>query len=157
MNEATNLDIRIELVLRAPRQKVWEALVTNDGWGNWFGERVFGDFQVGSTLEMDFGSHGLCWGIVTERKEASEFAYKWHPGEDCPIDKYPESEMTEVRFTLADCPDGTTLTMVESGFENVPEERRAKCFELNTGGWNWELEELTAWVERGVRHLRSNG
>jgi len=30
---------------------------------------------------------------------------------------------------------GTLLTVVESGFDNMPASRRAKAFEMNSGGW----------------------
>lgn len=148
----TEISIRQELVLKATRQAVWDALTTPEGWTGWFRNRVEGEFHVGHTLALDFGEQGKCWGVVVERDELNAFAYKWHPGEDCVIDKYPESEMTTVRFSLSDHAEGTLLTMVERGFENVPETRRDKCVELNTGGWKYELEELRVFVEEGKRH-----
>jgi uncharacterized protein YndB with AHSA1/START domain len=83
-------------------------------------------------------------------------AYRWHPGDDCAIDKYPESEMTTVSFRLTDHPEGTLLTMTESGFANLPESRRTKVLHLNTDGWKWELAELAAWVERNESQILSS-
>jgi uncharacterized protein YndB with AHSA1/START domain len=151
----TTLDIKQELVLKASRNQVWQALTTPEGWTGWFSEGVEGNFQVGEVLTLKFGEDTLCYGKVVEREENSSFAYKWHPGEDCPMDKYPESEMTTVRFTLADHPEGTLLTMIESGFERIPEERRANCVKMNTKGWAWELEEFQAFVEKGVRQSKA--
>ncbi len=153
INEST-LEIRKELLLRAPKTSVWNAIVTPEGWTGWFSEKVEGEFRVGETLALDFGKHGKCWAIVTERVELRSFAYRWHPGEDCPLDKYSLDEMSTVRFELEDHPEGTKLTLVESGFENIPESRRDKCVELNSGGWDWELEEFRAFVEEGIRNSK---
>lgn len=151
----TQQAIKQELVVKAPRTKVWQALTTPEGWTGWFSDSVEGDFQVGSTLTLDFGDNTLCYGLVVEREELSSFAYKWHPGEDCAIDKYPESEMTTVRFLLEDHADGTLIKMVESGFENIPAERRAGCVDSNTTGWKWELGELGFYLNQGLRQSLS--
>jgi uncharacterized protein YndB with AHSA1/START domain len=147
--------IQKELILKAPRAAVWNALTTPEGWTGWFSDGVQGEFKVGETLTLDFGPHGLCWAVVLEREEMTRFAYKWHPGEDCPLDKYPESEMTTVRFTLEDHADGTKLILEESGFEHLPEDRRASALLANTDGWKWELAELKAFAERGDKQLLS--
>jgi uncharacterized protein YndB with AHSA1/START domain len=145
----TTLDIKQEIVVKAPRAKVWSLLTTPNGWTGWFSEGVRGNFNVGETLTLTFEGYGDCEAIVVERDENNALAYKWHPGEDGPTEAHPESEMTTVRFSLEDHPQGTLLTMVESGFERVPEERRAKCAQLNTRGWEIELGELKIFAENG--------
>jgi uncharacterized protein YndB with AHSA1/START domain len=145
----TTQDIKQELVVKAPRAKVWNVLTTPEGWTGWFSEGVKGNFTVGETMTLTFEGFGDCYAKVVEREEGTSFAYKWHPGEDCELDKYPESEMTTVRFSLQDHPEGTLLTLIESGFENLPESRRAKCAEMNTMGWGWELTELQVFAEHG--------
>ena len=70
------------------------------------------------------------------------------------MDKYPESEMTTVRFTVDEHPEGTLLRVVESGFENIPEERRAFCYRQNTEGWTSELAKLPPFVESGIRQAK---
>lgn len=145
----TKQDIKQELIIKAPRSKVWNVLTTAEGWTGWFSEGVKGNFTVGETLVLTFEGFGECYAKVVEREEGTSFAYKWHPGEDCDLDKHPESEMTTVRFTLTDHPKGTLVTMVESGFENLPEDRRAMCVEMNTMGWTWELAEMQVFLETG--------
>lgn len=153
----TTMDIKQELVLKASRDKVWRALTTPEGWTGWFSDRVEGKFAEGETLALTFGESMVCYAKVVERNDQDSFAYKWHPGEDCAMDKYPEDQMTTVRFSLADHPEGTKLTMIESGFENIPEERRANCVQMNTGGWEWELTELKASVDLGDVQLVDRG
>ena len=63
------MDIRQEIVLKAPRETVWNALATPEGWTGWFSEEVQGSFQVGETLTLGFGKYGTCWAKVVERKE----------------------------------------------------------------------------------------
>ena len=147
----TAAEIRQELLLRAPRAVVWKALSTPEGWTGWFSEGVEGEFQVGNDLKLDFGKYGICAATVVEREEMTSFAYQWHPGEDCEKDKYPANEMTTVRFTLEDHPEGTMLVLVETGFDRIPEGRRLNALDANTGGWRFELHELQTFVETGTR------
>lgn len=144
-------EIRMEMVLKAPREKVWRAISTPEGWADWFTVRTEGDFQVGEILRLDFGKYGECWGEVVEREEMNSFAYKWHPGEDSALDKYPADEMTTVRFILEDHADGTKLTLIEDGFDRIPTGRRVSALKANTGGWEHELGELQVFVETGKR------
>ncbi len=152
----TSTTIQSQRVLEAPRQKVWQALTTREGWSGWFSDDVEGEFLPGHTLALDFGSYGKCFAIVDERTEGFVFAYRWHPGEDCPLDRYPEDEMTTVRFVLEDHPKGTLLTLTESGFERIPVDRQAKAMQLNTTGWSFELAELAVWVERDEPQFLAN-
>lgn len=151
------INIHQELLLNAPREKVWRALTTPEGWASWFGPRIEGTFEIGERVAIDFNDTTTCFAIIVEKEPMERFAYKWHPGEDCLLDKYPEAEMTLVSFTLEDAAEGATkLTMVESGFERIPDSRRDKCVLMNTDGWKWELEEFRAWVENGVQHSKKD-
>ena len=151
MTPITENEIRKEMMLKASVDKVWDALTTHDGWTGWFSYGVKGEFAEGNTLTLDFGPYGECFAIVETMNPKTEFAYKWHPGEDCPIDKYPLSEMTTVRFTLEPVDEGTKLTLVESGFGNLPESRRLSAFSANNGGWDAELPKIGPLVEEGTR------
>ena len=59
------------------------------------------------------------------------FSFRWHPyaleeGVD-----YSVEPTTLVTFTLEEAGAGTRLTIVESGFDAIPESRRAKAFSMN--------------------------
>ena len=75
------------------------------------------------------------------------FSFRWVPyGIDAEAD--PESEPTTlVEFQLEPSPEGTTLTIVESGFDRVPAHRRARAFRMNEGGWAAQAENLRKHVE----------
>lgn len=56
--------------------------------------------------------------------------------------------MTLVTFELAEVPEGTRLTIVESGFEAIPLEQRAKAFSDNDGGWDAQLSLIAKYLAR---------
>lgn len=49
----TKQDIKQELIIKAPRSKVWNVLTTAEGWTGWFSEGVKGNFTVGETLGVE--------------------------------------------------------------------------------------------------------
>jgi hypothetical protein len=52
-----------------------------------------------------------------------------------------------VTFTLTDAPaNATLLTVVESGFDKVPPERRLEAFRMNSGGWSAQMNNITRHV-----------
>jgi uncharacterized protein YndB with AHSA1/START domain len=71
------------------------------------------------------------------------FGYTWHiaglPDED--------PRRTYVEFTLERTGAGTRLTVVESGFAQLPEDAHRAAYEGNTGGWASELGELVAYLD----------
>jgi hypothetical protein len=38
------------------------------------------------------------------------------------------------------------LLLAESGFENVPSDRRLEAFRMNDGGWTQQMENIEAYV-----------
>jgi hypothetical protein len=55
--------------------------------------------------------------------------------------------MTLVTFTLEPAEGGTTLTIVESGFDAIPIERRADAFEANDEGWDIMSQIIERYVQ----------
>ena len=43
---------------------------------------------------------------------------------------------------------GTRLTVVESGFDQVPPHRRLEAFRMNSGGWDGQMENIVCHVGR---------
>jgi uncharacterized protein YndB with AHSA1/START domain len=147
--------IRVEMVLKAPLEKVWWALTTPEGWSGWFSEEVEGDFSVGGRLRLMFDGYGTVDAEVTERDEAKVFAYRWFPGDGEPDEQHHPDERTTVRFEISALEAGTRLVMTETGFERLPEGRRLRALAGNSGGWKSELAELEVLLEEGFRQGRS--
>jgi uncharacterized protein YndB with AHSA1/START domain len=136
---------RIErtLHLTQPPERVWAALTTAEGLGTWFGKRAEIDLRVGgqATLAWDSGDTAT---LTIERLEPPQvFGYTW------PIAGLPAEDprRTYVEFTLEPTGTGTTLTMVESGFGQLPDAEHKAAFSGNTEGWTNELGELVAYLD----------
>ena len=54
---------------------------------------------------------------------------------------------TYVEFTLVPIGNGTRLTVVETGFAQLPEDSYRTAFKANTEGWVSELAELIEYLD----------
>jgi uncharacterized protein YndB with AHSA1/START domain len=59
----------------------------------------------------------------------------------------PEAPTTLVTFELEEVAGGTRLTIVESGFDRIPLERRAKAFADNEEGWQVQLSLIARYLD----------
>ena len=153
---------RIEksVVLRAPRSRVWAAISDAQAFGTWFGMELDGPFVAGQTTEgaiamtqvdAEVAKHqepyvGMRCVMMVERIEPERlFAFRWHPEADG--NTGPGAPTTLVTFELHDVPEGTRLTIVESGFDAIPLERRAKAFAENESGWEAQLTLIAKYLD----------
>ena len=136
--------------LRAPRSKVWRAIADSQQFGTWFGIRVDGPFEVGKAVRgfithKDYEHFKIVFQV--EKIEAERyFSYRWHPYPSDPNYDYSKDPMTLVEFTLEETAGGTAVTIVESGFDQIPLARRAEAFRNNDGGWTGQVKNLTKYV-----------
>lgn len=124
-------------------ERVWQALTTAEGLGTWFGHKAEIDLRVGGTAKLTWDS-GDTATLTIERVEPPRvFGYTWM------IYGLPEGDprRTYVEFTLEPTSKGTTLTMVESGFAQLPGAEYEKAHTANTDGWTHELGELVAYLD----------
>lgn len=139
---------RIEkhIVLRTPRSRVWRALANPDEFGQWFGVRLVGDFTPGARVMGQLTNPGyehLRFEMVIETVGPEGLlAYRWHPYALDPEVDYTSEPMTLVEFRLAEIVEGTKLTVVESGFDQIPLARRSEAFCMNDQGWAGQVINL---------------
>ncbi|NEX94539.1 SRPBCC family protein [Caulobacter sp. 17J65-9] len=138
--------------LKAPLERVWRALTDADQFGQWFQVKVEGPFVTGEVARGQIthpGFEHVVWQarIVRMDEAARVFAYTWHPYAVDPNVDYSTETPTLVEFSLEPTAGGTRLTVVESGFENVPAHRRAEAFRMNDGGWAAQMQNIRAHVE----------
>jgi uncharacterized protein YndB with AHSA1/START domain len=158
MNDTTTVTTadRIEkhVTLRAPRTRVWRALVEPAQFGAWFGARLDGPaFTEGRTVRGPItypGYEHLILEMQIERVEPERyFSYRWHPNAHDPAVDYTSEPTTLVEFTLEDLGAGqTALTIVESGFDRIPASRRAEAWRSNDGGWAEQTRNIDRYVTR---------
>jgi len=143
---------RIEktIVLRVPRSRVWRALTDATEFGSWFGVRMQGRFAPGTRVTGAIthpGYEHVTMEMTIEKMEPERLlSWRWHPhAVETEVD-YSEEPTTLVAFTLEDVPEGTRLTVVESGFDRVPPARRALAYRMNDGGWAHQMEAIARHV-----------
>jgi uncharacterized protein YndB with AHSA1/START domain len=75
-------------------------------------------------------------------EEPRVFGFTW------PIYGLPDDDprRTYVEFTLEPVGVGTRLTVVETGFAQLPEDAYSKAYDGNTAGWASELSELVEYL-----------
>ena len=142
--------IEKKIRLKAARARVWRALTDAKEFGAWFGVELEGPFVAGETVrgKITHPEHrDLVMEVRVERIEPERvFAYRWHPAAVDPNVDYGREPTTLVEFTLADSDGGTLLTLVESGFDAIPEARRATALRMNDGGWTHQMESIARYV-----------
>ncbi len=149
---ATNTDrIEKQLLLRAPKARVWKALTHYEEFNTWFRVKMEGPFVPGKKVKGKNAYPGyehLLMDIQIEKMEPEKyFSYRWTPyAADVKVD-YSKETPTLVEFHLEEAPGGTLLTVTESGFDQIPAFRRDEAFRMNSGGWEEQLKNVARHVQ----------
>jgi uncharacterized protein YndB with AHSA1/START domain len=143
------IEKRVEL--HASRSRVWRAITTAEEFGAWFRMNLDGEFAEGVTVRGRVTHPGYEHVTVEMQVEQIEperyFAYRWHPYAMDPAVDYSAEPTTLVEFSLEEAEGGTTVTIVESGFDRIPLARRAEAFRMNDQGWAGQIRNLAQYVE----------
>ena len=138
--------IEKQVVYDAPRSRVWRALTDVREFSAWFGVALASPFAPGAAVAGKIVSKGYEHVTLTLWVETMEpehrFSFRWHPYAIQPGVDYSGEPTTLVTFTLDEVPGGTQLTVVESGFDAIPEYRRAQAFTSNAKGWAAQVENI---------------
>lgn len=139
--------------LRSPVSRVWRALTHSSEFGAWFGVRFDSPFQTGheSTGQVVTpGLEHLTWRAVIQDIEPEQyFAFTWHPYAIDPNHDYSEEVPTLVEFRLTPTSSGgTSLTLTESGFQDLPDARRAEAWSMHQQGWTQQMKNIGTYLEQ---------
>src|SRR5688572_20470445 len=123
MNSSTDL-IQKQILLKAPRSRVWRALFNAEEFGKWFGVTLTGKtFAAGQRVQGQItipGYEHVLWDVTVERVEPEKLlSFRWHPYAIDPAIDYSQEPTTLVQFELKEVEGGTLLSLVESGFDNI--------------------------------------
>lgn len=163
----TSTTDRIEksAVLEAPLARVWSAISDAQQFGAWFGVALDGPFQsgtrvqgriVGTTVDpevakMQAPHSGARFEVLVEQVEPMRLlSFRWHPYAGPDVDTSAEPT-TLVEFELAEVPNGTRVTITESGFDAIPLARRAVAFAANDQGWTIQLTLISKYLAQDQR------
>ncbi len=155
--------IQKKIVLKSSREQVWQAISDSECFGAWFGVKFEGPFVANTTLKgyivptqvdpevakLQEPHTGKPFQILVEAIEPmSRFSFRWHPFAIDPNVDYSQEPMTLVTFELSDVDGGTLLTITESGFDQIPMERRSQAFKANDGGWTHQSKLIEKYLDR---------
>jgi uncharacterized protein YndB with AHSA1/START domain len=146
--ENNRIEKRIEL--KAPVSRVWRALTDYREFGEWFRVKLEGPFVPGQVSRGQIthpGYEHLVWQVVVQKMEPERlFSFTWHPYAIDPKVDYSKEPPTLVEFRLEKAPGGTLLLLTESGFDQIPSDRRLEAFRRNDGGWTQQMKNIETHV-----------
>ncbi|WP_248305385.1 SRPBCC family protein [Agromyces sp. H66] len=138
--------VRRTIRIAAPVDKVWRAVTEPEHISRWFGQVVLDGAGAGATGTITFPE----FGVVPLRLEAVDaprmVSYRW--GNADSAGRLPDAiddRSTVFTFTLEEVPDGTRLTVVETGFDLTSDP--AANMADHAEGWVLELDKLVALLE----------
>jgi uncharacterized protein YndB with AHSA1/START domain len=155
--------IEKKILLLAQLKRVWRAVSDAREFGNWFGVEFDGAFVAGARItgkivptkadaeiaKTQKPYEGRAFDLIVDRIEPERlFSFRWHPFAVDPEVNYSSEPTTLVVFELEEVPNGTLLTITESGFDAIPLARRAKAFAMNEQGWSAQ----TKLIEKYLAH-----
>jgi uncharacterized protein YndB with AHSA1/START domain len=145
MEDVMGFPDRIERIVEIahPPERVWAALTTAEGLAAWFGNEASIDLRPGGSAQMRW-TEGHTADMRVERvEEPTVFGFTWQ------IYGLPKDDprRTYVEFTLEPVGSGTRLTVVESGFAQLPEDAHHEAYDGNIEGWASELGELVSYLD----------
>jgi uncharacterized protein YndB with AHSA1/START domain len=152
MNASSNDRIEREILLKAPRAKVWNALADAESFGQWFGVKFQGQRFVPGQVTQGYitypGYEHVLMQVEVQKLEPQRLlSFHWHPYAVDPNQDYSKEPPTLVEFILEEAEGGTLLRVIESGFDKVPAARREEAFRMNSGGWDEQVGNIQRYVE----------
>jgi uncharacterized protein YndB with AHSA1/START domain len=134
------------MVLRAPRERVFQAIADPKQIVKWFPDRIEGKLDKGERPVFDFGDYGKVAIYVVASDPHDYFAYRWVPSVGASEADPLKQANTLVEFHLEDAPEGTRLKLTESGFASLPKGVLEKSFKDNNEGWDAMLPRLEKYL-----------
>ena len=134
-----------KVLIRAPREQVYNAMTTANGLDGWFTTGAKINRQVGGILTFvwkDWGPDKVTDSVdcpILEVNIPERFVFQWW-----------EDHYTTVEMNFLENIEGTVVQLKESGYADTPEGHR-RCLECATG-WGEALTLLKFYVEHGLRY-----
>ncbi len=144
--------IEKQIFIKAPRTRVWRALTDQNEFGQWFRVQLANSFSPGARVSGNITHEGyehIRFTVTVEQMVPERlFSWRWVPNAIDPARDYSREPTTLVVFELEEAPGGTRLKVTESGFDQVPLERRTQAYRGNDEGWGIQVENIARHVSR---------
>jgi uncharacterized protein YndB with AHSA1/START domain len=153
--------IEKQIVLRAPLERVWQAVSDSRQFGYWFGVSFDAPFAAATRVsgritptkvdpevaKLQAPHEGKKFDFWVERIEPMKsIAFRWHPYAISPGVDYSREPTTLIVFALRAVGNDTQLTISESGFDSIPLQRRAAALQANDGGWAHQISNIEKYL-----------
>ncbi|MFK3672243.1 SRPBCC domain-containing protein [Leifsonia aquatica] len=143
--DTDTLTVRRAICIAAPREKAWEALTDPAHISRWFGATTLDPAGARAIVFEGYGAVPL---QLAQSDPQTSVTYRWND-HDALAERLPALDPERATtFTLADIPEGTELSVVESGFAITGDP--AGNVRKHGEGWTQELDKLVALLEDGV-------
>jgi len=135
--------IQRDIIVNASKESVYEAIADPVQVTKWFPETLEGDYQVGGYPIFGFGDHGKNQVFIVAAKPHEYFAYRWMPGATNFLGDVLTVANTLVEFKITTlAADKCKVTLIESGFADLPTDLKEAAFNQNSGGWDFMLDRF---------------
>lgn len=134
-------DYRREIAVRAPVERLFDAIATRDGVCGWWTPLVHGSSERGGTLRLEFEGmdEHIDLRVVASRRPTE---VEWSVVEHTSLDEWAG---TKIRFEVSPAGDGaSTLAFQHAGLSP-----KLQCYDQCEAGWDHFLDSLVAFAERG--------
>ncbi|MCG3226217.1 MAG: SRPBCC domain-containing protein [Candidatus Heimdallarchaeota archaeon] len=150
MTRIIDVDIVHSTLIRAPIEKVFDAISTGEGLDSWFTQGAKVERKLGGSIyfrwegERTDITEGTIedGGPVLEVERPTCFVFQWSPDNN--------SYLTTVELNFKEEEKGTRVSIKEKGFHDTPEGRKAMigC----STGWGEALTMMKYYLEHGVKY-----
>jgi uncharacterized protein YndB with AHSA1/START domain len=134
--------IEREIIIKATKQKVYEAIADPQQIIAWFPDAIEGSLDKGERPILNFGEHGKNQIYIEATEPYTYFAFRWIPGSSNFEGDVLTKPNTLVEFRVEESEGISTLTLTESGFASLPSEVAEASFKQNSGGWEFMIGRL---------------
>jgi uncharacterized protein YndB with AHSA1/START domain len=134
--------INREITVKAPKEKVYQAIADPKQIITWFPDEIEGSLEVGERPILNFGQHGKNQIYIEAANPFDYFAYRWVPGSTGFMGDVLSVPNTLVEFNIEESAEGTKVSVKESGFTSLPTEVAEASFKQNSDGWGFMVGRL---------------
>ena len=154
-----------KILLHAPLPRVWQAVSDATEFGTWFGVKFDGPFAAGTRMRGKIVGTAVDADVAKAQKQHEKipfevtvdriktehlFSFRWHPNAVERDVDYSAEPTTVVQFSLKEVANGVMLTITESGFDQIPQARRANAFTANEKGWTTVVDLIEKYFTKAA-------
>ena len=131
--------IEKELFIKAPPERVFQALTEKASLECWFLVKAEIDLRLGGAIRFEWEPGTVEIGKILVLEPPHRVSYSWEVLEPTP---------TTITFELTEENAGTHLHLIHTGIGEG--EDWDNYYSSINGGWNAHLNNLAAWLETGI-------